>query len=111
MLRKSQFAASQTPAIPDMGGDELALNYPTMWSFLTQTTWEDNSPRQTGSVLLFADGGALKAMVKDKDNEACLWVTAPNLTLLFAVIDSKLTDPTTEWRKDRFTGGMQKRKK
>lgn len=101
MLTKSQFSALTPAALPAMSGDALSLAYPVLWSFLTQDTWEDATPRETGSLLLFTDSGVLKCMAKDKANGMCLWVSARSLTELLFVLDRNLTEVNADWRRDR----------
>lgn len=84
---------------------------PTLWEHLTATTWpEDGSPRETSSLLVFVQDGTLKAMVRDKNHNACLWVAAQSLTSLLCVLEQQLSDPAADWREDRASGAKQARR-
>lgn len=86
---------------------EIALLAPTVYEWLTAETWEDGSPRTTGSVSIFSGDGVLKAVLKDRDAQQCLWVAAPSLTKLFAVLEASLTSPSADWRMERVQPGDQ----
>lgn len=87
--------------------DPMMSSHPALWSYLTQMAWEDGSPRETASLLVFMDGGAFKAMLRDKANGLCLWVAAPALSMLMDVLEAKLLDPNADWRTDRVAPGQK----
>lgn len=78
---------------------------PTLWSYLTQTTWEDGTARQTAGLLIFAQDGMLKAMLRDKDAGLCLWVAGKSWAGLLGALEAALNDPEAEWRVDRQAEG------
>lgn len=111
MLKKSQFAASSTPALPGWEPDEIAAAHPTLWAFLTQDTWDDGSSRETGSMLLFADQGQLKCMLRDKANNACLWIAGASISQLLDVAEVKIVEVGADWRRDRYVAPAEAAKK
>jgi hypothetical protein len=111
MLKKSQFAAQEVKEGNVPTRDPLSQNHANLWDFMTQSAWEDGTDRETGSMLIFCDAGALKAMLKDRDSGMCLWITAPALGSLLDVADAKLVDPAAEWKKDRGAAANVVKKK
>lgn len=81
---------------PGFGGD-----FPLLWSYLTQNKWEDGTPRLTASLLVFADDGVLKAMLRDREAGLCLWVAGATVWGLFEALEGSLGDPRADWRQDR----------
>jgi len=105
MLKKSDVAARSVTGsalVPDPVAEE---NWPTLWSHLTQSKWEDGSPRPTSSFLVFEQDGILKVMVRDKSAGQCLWLACHRLSDLLAAVELGLTDPSADWRIDRQKEG------
>jgi hypothetical protein len=83
---------------------------PTVWAYLTQTTWSDGTRRETSSVLMFQQDGMIKAMLRDADAGLCLWVAARSFYGAFSALEAALNDPNAEWRVDRRAEGQQARR-
>jgi hypothetical protein len=92
------YAAGQFPI------DEAAeAMFPVLFQFLTATTWpEEGGPREPGTILLFMEGMAFKAMLKDKDDPAVCFVTAASLQGLLEALEAGLESGGLDWRKDRM---------
>lgn len=104
MLKKPSKGSGTLPAIPSVGWDEWSRQLPNLYAFLTQTEWDEGEVRETGALLIFSDAGALKAMLKDKDQGRCLWVTGSSLKQLLEVADAKVIDDHADWREDKQAG-------
>jgi hypothetical protein len=87
-----------------------AKEYPLLWDHLSQRKWDDGSPRQTSSMMLFEQDGVLKAMLRDKDAGLCLWVASKSLYGVLGALEAALGDPEAEWRVDRQAEGQQARR-
>lgn len=87
--------------------DPLRVAYPVLWAFLTQHKWEDDSPRDPGSMLVFVQDSMLKAMLRDRNDGTCLWVAAGSLQGLLDAVEGSLMDPGADWRLDRQRPGDQ----
>jgi len=86
---------------------EWAVLYPTLFEHLTQVVWPDGTVRQTSSLSLFADGGMVKCVLKDREAGLCLWAASKSFQELFGVVESLLNDPAAEWRVDRQLPGQK----
>lgn len=80
--------------------------FPILWEYLTKTTFDDGTPRDTSSVLVFLDAGTWKLMLRDKTAGLCLWVAAKTPTVVWEALEAALGDPSTEWRVDRQQAGQ-----
>lgn len=86
---------------------EFSNSHPLLFSYLTQRAWPDGSPRQTSSLTIFEDSGIMKAVLKDRDANLCLWASSPTIARLYDVIEALLCDPEAEWRTERTGGSGQ----
>jgi len=71
---------------------------PNIYAFLTDTKYDDGSPRMTGSISFFTQIGVLKACVSDKDNKRVFFVEALSLCELMGMIEMGICDDSTEWK-------------
>lgn len=94
-------------AVPAKGArPEEAFSYPqdlreapALWEFLTCTVWsEDGSPRVTGTVLLFADGSGLKAMLNDRDGSRVAFVLVTEGNGVVESLEAALLSNSTSWK-------------
>jgi len=90
-------------AAPDV---EFAATYPLLSEHLTALRYDDEppTPRQTSTLLIFAQEGAWKACLRDRQEQRCLWVASASWGDLFLVLEAALEDPTSVWREDRLSG-------
>lgn len=91
--------------------DDWATLHPVLWEHLTAAKWEDGSPREPSSLMIFAQDGLLKGMLRDKAEGLCLWATARNVGELLSMMETMAGDPATEWRVDRQAPGQQARRR
>lgn len=110
MLKRPTNGGAVNPATTGPGWDDISKRFPDLFYFLTLGAWDDGAPREPGAILLFCDGGQLKAMLKDKEHGRCLWVTADTLEGLFHVANLKVNDDSADWRADKQSGQTRKRK-
>lgn len=82
----------------------LAETHPNLSEHLTATQYEDGSPRQTSTILAFAQDGLWKACLRDREEGRCLWVAASAYELLIDALEAMLCDPEAIWRDDRLSG-------
>jgi len=112
LLRKGDSEGRGPAKVRPLTDPAFANPYPILWSYLTQMKWEDGSPRQTSSLLIFADDGVLKAMLRDREVGLCLWVAGATVQGLWDALEGALTDPRADWRADRkFEGDPAKRQR
>lgn len=86
--------------------EEFQATYPELFEYLTATCFDDDpaAPRQTSTLLLFAQDGVWKANLRDRAEGVCAWVAAPTLLGLLAVLEDELKTGEVVWRLDRFAG-------
>jgi hypothetical protein len=81
--------AAQHPELTD---------YPFLVEFLTSTVWdEDRSPRVTGTVLIFADAGGLKAMLNDRDGSRVSFVLLDDQQGILEALENVFATVGAKW--------------
>jgi hypothetical protein len=98
-----------TLPVDPQGGGWLMKVAPTAWEFLTHETWEDGSPRQTGTLMLLSEDGLLKAWVHDREFSRSVWVSGSTLETLLKALEKALAGEATPWRRDRPQGRSGKK--
>lgn len=98
LVKPSGSAASPTsPAAEGEPGPLLLL--PALREHLCDTQWADGSPRQTSTLLIFAEDGCWKCCLTDRASERSTWVSARTLGGLFQSLGERLQSDTAEWRR------------
>jgi hypothetical protein len=80
-----------------------AASWPTLVEFIGCERYEDGKKRVPGTVLLFADGGRLKVLFKDKDGKRVAFDTLEGLETVLDALERKLAGDDLDWREDRPT--------
>jgi len=111
MLKKAEKRRAEINGDAALVAGDYGILYPTLWSYLTQSRWDDGTDRKTSSVTVFCDGGQLKCVLKDKENGLSLWASGVSFESMFAVLEALLNDPTAVWRQDRNETGSSARVK
>lgn len=81
--------------------------FPQLWNYLTQTRWDDGTPRQPSSVSIFLQHGKWTACLIEKNWGLILFATADRLEGIWEALDARLSDPKADWRVDRKQPGQQ----
>ncbi len=79
----------------------MAAQAPALTEFLTAMVWEDQKPRETGTVMLVAEGGGWKAWVHDRDAKRSVWLSASTVLDLLVVVEETLISGAGQWRPDK----------
>jgi hypothetical protein len=80
---------------------------PALVEFLTCEEWEPGVRRQTGTALIFLDGGTLKACLSDRDQGLVSFVALSSLSGLAKALEARLCDEKGDWRASK--GGPARR--
>lgn len=91
---------------------ELLTPYPAIVDHLVATEFPGSppEPRETSTLLIFAEEGLWKAMLRDRDTEATLWATGETPEGALAVLEGLLRLDVAPWHvKKGGRGTRQKR--
>jgi hypothetical protein len=86
--------------------DETLATFPVLADYLTSLFYDGDPPvpRETATLLLFAQDGSFRACLRDRAERRCLWVATPSWADLLTVLELGLSDENAVWREDRLSG-------
>lgn len=89
---------------PDFG-----LKHPTLHAFLTSVVDDAGKKRLTSTVLIFCEEGHAKAVLRERNHDLSLWVTAKSILEAFEELEEALQNRPIEWRKNKEQRGGWKK--
>jgi hypothetical protein len=108
MAMKRPDAAARIAGSPSVTSDEeSSLLFPSLWSYLTETVWEDGKARQVATLTVFCEDGLVKICLSDRALERSGWVSAGSLNEALSSLEAKLTSDCFEWRKAMRPAGKR----
>lgn len=85
---------------------DLGQFYPALAEWMTLTE-VDGQPRETLTVLVFAEGPLWKARLLNRDDDEQCFVTGRSLSELFDAVEAGLIEGSLDWRKVKAWGGKK----
>lgn len=89
-------------------GTPLALAFPAVLTELSCVEFEDGQPREPSSLLIFAQDGLLKGMLRDKSNDRVAFVSGCSLEGVLEALERGLVKSDLDWRRDKPAGGRRR---
>lgn len=80
---------------------------PALWEFLSVSFWDDGSPREPGTILVWFDGKGINGMLRDRDSKCVAFASAEDLAGILAAFDRGIRNGSLEWKPER--AGRRKR--
>jgi len=87
----------------------LGEGWPEVYAHLVATAYPEGTRRLTSTLLIFAEDGLVKVMLKDRDNARLCFVSGPSLLDALASLEKGLVTDKLDWRADRGGPGKGKR--
>jgi len=84
-----------------VGGGDAATLCPNVWEYLSSESWDDGSPRQTSTLLIFVEEGLCKVCINDRALQRKAWMTGKTPDAAFVALDAALGAGNIEWRPDK----------
>jgi len=76
--------------------------YLELWAFLTQTTYEDGSPRRPGKLALSCESGQLGLCLTDGDTGQYAFLNGTDLELLLLDAETRLEAGTLAFKPSKY---------
>lgn len=110
LKKPSGFSAvpSGQPTAADLG--EWGKKYPSVAAFLSDSTWEDGTTREPGTLLLFWEDGLWKGCLHDRTAAMQTFLSALTPSGLLETAEKGLRGDSLEWRKKRPWGSGKGKK-
>lgn len=94
---------------PDVGGSfvrptvdaTVGTIFPALVEFLSATAWDEQTPRQTGTLLLCAQDGRWRLWLNDREHARSAWLSGETIEEVVTAAEQGLTLDSLEWRGDR----------
>lgn len=86
----------------------LLASYPNVLEYMSASRYDDGALRQTSTMVLCVDQGALKACLNDRDRARSLWASGASLEDVLRDLEEDLSSGTGAWRS--YAGGKKPRK-
>jgi hypothetical protein len=109
VLRKRDQRLSAGSGEPATGSCSIMSSLPGLMEMLLSQTYPDGSRRVPSTLLLFVDGGMVKACLNDRDQGLAAWSSGDSVTTCLQAMEKALVGDTLEWRVQ--AGGQSKRRK
>jgi len=91
--------------------EEFKVEYPAIWDFLTCDKHSDGKARQRSTLTVFADLGAWKASLNDRDAKCSGFVASDTFCGVLKALEEQLADGTLDWRSWQVNGFARKQGK
>jgi len=99
MKRKDLSKSRSTLLHADPEG--MAKSFPKLSEFLTAAVFDGSKERRESPTITFwATGGTWRASVKDRAEGLVLWLSAPGVGELLAMLEDFVLSPEAPWRHD-----------
>lgn len=105
LLRKDAIQRPADPAAVTLVDVKAQKSWPTLWAYMTQLRWEDDTPREPSGLTLFVQDGMFKVLLKDNATSCVLWSAGTSFFGALDAIEAALAVPQPDWRMDRRAGG------
>jgi hypothetical protein len=97
-MKPTKPADGQPPRSLLWQDSEFQATLPALSEFLGDPTYADGSKRDTGTLLIFCDGTAIKGCLTDRDTSQVAFFTADSWAGLLETIETKLASGEVDWR-------------
>jgi hypothetical protein len=101
MARREKAASNQASTSVVPGGGDWSKWWPNVVEFLCRSRWEDGASRETGTLMIFCEGGAWKAWLHDRDLEEGAFLSAQTPEELLQLCDEGIGSGKLDWRPDK----------
>lgn len=105
-MKRPSAAADGTGKAPEHGSTLSSL--PSLYSYLTDSKWEDGSPRELATLMIFAQDGRWKVCLSDKATGRVCFLSGTTIEEALLSLDEGLGTDEVDWR---TAGSGQGRKK
>jgi len=108
MIRRPKPGERTGPVEEPFNDADFKKAYPTLAAFLTDTQYEDRSPRTTATLLIFCENGVLRMCLNDRDNNRSVFFTNETVEGCLMSAENALCSNTVEWRqRNGYQNGRQ----
>jgi hypothetical protein len=104
IMKRSPGSGNLEPSSSPAAGGDWSKWWPNVVEFLSMPRWPDGSLRETGTLLLFSEGGSWKCCAHDRDTGEKAFLASRTPEELLSVLDKGLETGQMDWRPDKARG-------
>lgn len=97
-LKKPTQAAKPSAPVSVWKDGDFEKQWPYLASWIAETSWDDGTARETGTLLIFVQDGMLKICMNDRALNRSCFLTQPTLMLLLDACEAGLELDNHDWR-------------
>jgi len=97
-VKKPDVRMNGSPLDKPWGIDDWKVEHPSLTDMLQCARWDDQTARQTSTLLLFVEDGVLKCCLNDRHYQRSAFFTASTLADLIVKVELAITTGTVEWK-------------
>lgn len=105
-MRRDQASGTEAPRKTVVSDESFSVRFPTLWEYLTETTFVGGGPRLVSSLLAFTDGPDWKLCLNDREEQRSAWAAGETVLLALEALEYGLQSNCLSWR----TNASPKRK-
>lgn len=98
MLKRPRPGERVGPIEDPFNDADFKARYPCLADHLTSSQYDDRSPRQTSTILVFCDNGVLRICVNDRDNNRSVFFTSETVEGAFLAAENAISTNTADWK-------------
>lgn len=100
-IKKESGDSTSSDVVTSFSDPLLKSSYPTLHDYLTDTKFEDGSPRVSSTLTIVADDGKFTGFLNDRHNDRSLCVESSSFNGLLNELEDGLTADKIPWKRRR----------
>jgi len=100
-LKKRDAGLSATGSGSEVTPGAFGVKHPRLWEMLTETKYEDGSPRKPATITFFVDEGCVKVCLNDRDQSLAAFASGDTLDAALRCLEAGLEADSLEWRRSQ----------
>lgn len=100
-IKKESGDSTSSDVVTSFSDPLLKSSYPTLHDYLTDTKFEDGSPRVSSTLTIIADDGKFTGFLNDRHNDRSLCVESSSFNGLLNELEDGLTADKIPWKRRR----------
>lgn len=105
-MKRPGASVNGTGQAPPPGSTLSSLE--SLYSYLTESKWEDGEPRELSTLMLFVQDGRWKACLNDRACKRVCFVSGATIEEALLSLDEDLRHDEADWRQTRDTNSKKR---
>lgn len=98
----------QNGKLLQVNAGELLADRLALYEYLTVDRYDDGTPRQVGTLLIFSEDGLWKGCLHDRQEQRSAWASGSDIDAVLSALDADLRNGTAQWRRSGGSSGPRR---